>query len=99
MPNFAKFLPLSLYIHLPWCVQKCPYCDFNSHTLKDNLPEMFYIEALITDYRQHLPLLSQRPLKSIFFGGGTPSLFSGQAIGKLLSTLRQDVSLTSDCEI
>jgi coproporphyrinogen III oxidase-like Fe-S oxidoreductase len=68
--------PLSLYIHIPWCVRKCPYCDFNSHNAPQALPQDEYVEALLHDLDQDLPLAQGRPLKSIFFGGGTPSLFA-----------------------
>lgn len=99
--------PLSLYIHLPWCVKKCPYCDFNSHVYKteDNqngLPEKEYIQALVLDLKESLalyPSLAQRPIHSIFFGGGTPSLFSGQAIKAILSLLANTFNFMPDCEI
>jgi oxygen-independent coproporphyrinogen-3 oxidase len=76
--------PLGLYIHLPWCEQKCPYCDFNSHQ-SDSIPEQAYIEALLTDLEQDLPLIWGRGIDSIFIGGGTPSLFSAAAIEQLFS--------------
>jgi coproporphyrinogen III oxidase-like Fe-S oxidoreductase len=94
-----KDIPLSLYIHLPWCVQKCPYCDFNSHALKGNLPETAYVNALLDDFEQHLPYIQNRPLISIFFGGGTPSLFSGAAIHEILNGVAKRTSLTPDIEI
>jgi putative oxygen-independent coproporphyrinogen III oxidase len=84
MPIFNKPLPLSLYIHLPWCVRKCPYCDFNSHTAKQILPEDLYVAALLSQLDTHLDLIAKRPLISIFFGGGTPSLFSAKAIAAIL---------------
>jgi len=77
-------LPLSLYIHIPWCVRKCPYCDFNSHALKTSLPEEDYIQALLADLDQSSLI---RDFHSIFIGGGTPSLFSGNAMGRLLKNL------------
>lgn len=77
-------IPLSLYIHLPWCVKKCPYCDFNSHELNQSVPEDIYVAALLQDLEKHLPTIWGRRLISIFFGGGTPSLFSPQAIEKIL---------------
>jgi putative oxygen-independent coproporphyrinogen III oxidase len=95
MPN----VPLSLYIHLPWCVRKCPYCDFNSHEAKDSLPEELYVAALIDELRTHASLLAQRPLISIFFGGGTPSLFSPEAIARILQGVHQHATLAPDCEI
>ncbi|WP_345785000.1 radical SAM protein, partial [Stenotrophomonas sp.] len=72
--------PLSLYVHLPWCVRKCPYCDFNSHAAKGELPFDAYIDALIRDLDQDLPLVWGRVVNSVFFGGGTPSLFPPEAI-------------------
>jgi putative oxygen-independent coproporphyrinogen III oxidase len=80
--------PLALYVHFPWCVQKCPYCDFNSHALKDELPEQRYIETLLRDFDAQLPDVEGRPLVSVFLGGGTPSLFSPTAIGRLLDHVR-----------
>ncbi len=77
-------IPLSLYIHIPWCVRKCPYCDFNSHEARNAVPEDLYVDALLRDLQQQLPCIENRPLVSIFFGGGTPSLFSPRAIEKIL---------------
>ncbi|MBS0288908.1 MAG: radical SAM family heme chaperone HemW [Proteobacteria bacterium] len=92
-------IPLSLYIHFPWCVKKCPYCDFNSHTLDKMLPEEQYIDALLLNLKQHLPLIQHRTIKSIFMGGGTPSLFSPQAFDKLLQGIYRYCNLASDIEI
>ena len=75
--------PLSLYIHLPWCERKCPYCDFNSHEAKD-IPEDDYVRALLHDLRHEQPLLQQRRVETLFIGGGTPSLFSASSIHRLL---------------
>ena len=78
--------PLSLYVHLPWCLKKCPYCDFNSHEVRNGgatLPEQRYLDALVADLEAALPLVWGRPIHSIFIGGGTPSLFSPQAIDRL----------------
>ena len=80
--------PLSLYVHMPWCVRKCPYCDFNSHAAPEQLPADDYVRALISDLEHDLPLIWGRPVKSIYFGGGTPSLFSADLIGKFLSEVR-----------
>lgn len=91
--------PLSLYIHLPWCVRKCPYCDFNSFQRGATLPEQAYVAALLADLRLDLSLISPRPLRSIYFGGGTPSLFSGAAIAELLDQVRALLPLAADCEI
>ena len=99
MPIFTETLPLSLYIHIPWCVRKCPYCDFNSHQAKGALPEKHYVDALLQELDAHLPLVSGRTLSSIFFGGGTPSLFSGQAIASLLDGVATRFNLSSEIEI
>lgn len=97
--NHAAAIPLALYIHLPWCVRKCPYCDFNSHKAPDSLPEAGYVDALIHDLDFDLPLAGGRPLESIFFGGGTPSLFSPTAIGRILDAVRARLPLVEHCEI
>jgi len=87
--QFTENPPLALYIHLPWCVEKCPYCDFNSHGLKGNtVPERDYIDALLRDVERELPLIWGRPIETIFMGGGTPSLFSPEAIDRLMCGLR-----------
>ena len=92
--------PLSLYIHLPWCLKKCPYCDFNSHELQSGaVPESRYIDALVADLESALPLVWGREVHSIFIGGGTPSLFSPQGIDRLLSDVRARVKLVADAEI
>lgn len=91
--------PLSLYIHLPWCIKKCPYCDFNSHEAPGNMPEQTYIDALMADLEASLPLIWGRMVHSIFIGGGTPSLFSPQAIDRLLGDIRARLRLEPDCEI
>jgi len=95
--------PLSLYVHLPWCLAKCPYCDFNSHALprpdQGGLPEARYIEALIADLEASLPQVWGRPVHSVFIGGGTPSLFSADAIGQLLAAIRARLPLLPGCEI
>ncbi|SHI10021.1 radical SAM family heme chaperone HemW [Ferrimonas marina] len=92
-------LPLSLYIHIPWCEQKCPYCDFNSHARKGPIPEQEYIAALLADLDQDLPLAAGRTLRSIFIGGGTPSLVSPQGIEQLLQGVAERLPLAQDCEI
>lgn len=92
-------IPLSLYIHLPWCVRKCPYCDFNSHEVRSELPEHAYIEALLTDLEYELVLVGERRVSSIFIGGGTPSLFSARALDELLSHLNKRLNFIADCEI
>ena len=91
--------PLSLYVHMPWCVRKCPYCDFNSHTSPENLPADDYIRALVADLEHDLPLIWGRPVHSIYFGGGTPSLFSAEHIAHFLSAVRARLDLVPDIEI
>ena len=95
--------PLSLYVHIPWCVQKCPYCDFNSHALKTELPELDYIDALIddleTDLMAYQLVNGQRPLHSIFIGGGTPSLISPTEIGRLLAAIKTRIPFSDNIEI
>ncbi len=99
MQKFDTTIPLSLYIHLPWCVRKCPYCDFNSHEAKLAIPEDAYIDALIKDLEEQLPRIWGRRFVSIFFGGGTPSLFSAKNIARLLSEINNRVRFQSDMEI
>lgn len=91
--------PLSLYVHFPWCVRKCPYCDFNSHTLHGELPEAAYIEALLSDLRAQIEDVQGREVVSLFFGGGTPSLFSPAALARLLSALQAELNFALDAEI
>ncbi|MFQ3220535.1 MAG: putative oxygen-independent coproporphyrinogen III oxidase [Paraglaciecola sp.] len=98
--SMLKLPPLSIYIHIPWCVQKCPYCDFNSHGQKEaTLPESEYISHLLDDLATDAPLVGQREVQSIFIGGGTPSLFSPQAIARLLSGVAQLVNVSPHAEI
>ncbi len=97
--SLGSLPPLSLYVHLPWCLKKCPYCDFNSHEVGAELPEPRYIDALMADLEASLPLIWGRTVHSIFIGGGTPSLFSPQAIDRLLAEIRARLRLTPDCEI
>jgi len=92
--------PLSLYIHLPWCLKKCPYCDFNSHEMRAaDLPEQRYLDALMADLEASLPLIWGRTVHSIFIGGGTPSLFSPESIDRLLSGVRARLKLEPNCEV
>jgi oxygen-independent coproporphyrinogen-3 oxidase len=92
--------PLSLYVHLPWCLKKCPYCDFNSHEQPEGpLPQARYVDAVIADLEAALPLIWGRSVHTIFIGGGTPSLFSPKAIDRLLGAIRARVRLAADCEI
>lgn len=99
MQNFATLPPLSLYVHIPWCVRKCPYCDFNSHEAREKIPESEYIDALLRDLEQDLPRAWGRPVYSIFIGGGTPSLFSPEAVDQLLSGIRARLPLDQNIEI
>ncbi|MGD8843221.1 MAG: radical SAM family heme chaperone HemW [Gammaproteobacteria bacterium] len=99
MFEFAAPPPLSLYIHFPWCVRKCPYCDFNSHALRESLPEQAYVDALLADLEQELPLVWGRTVQTVFMGGGTPSLFSAQAVEHLLSAIRARLPLSPNAEI
>ena len=97
--EFRHALPLALYVHIPWCVQKCPYCDFNSHEARGEIPEADYISALIADLESSLPLIWGRTVSSIFFGGGTPSLLSGAGLDRLLTAIRTLLPLLPDAEI
>jgi len=98
--QLASLPPLSLYVHLPWCIKKCPYCDFNSHEQRPgDLPEQRYVDALMVDLEAALPLIWGRTVHSIFLGGGTPSLFSPEAIDRLLGGVRARLRLEADCEV
>src|SRR3569623_425535 len=99
MFHFTALPPLSLYVHLPWCVRKCPYCDFNSHEARDAVPERAYIDEIIKDLEQELPSIWGRPIETVFLGGGTPSLFSPDSIERLLSQLRAQLSLSATAEV
>ena len=92
-------IPLSLYIHTPWCLHKCPYCDFNSHAVKQAIPEKAYITALLKDFEAQLPLVQGRIIQTIFIGGGTPSLFSAESYNHLLTQLRAMTAIAGDAEI
>ena len=97
--QFDALPPLSLYIHIPWCVRKCPYCDFNSHEARQEIPEQAYVDALIADLEQSVPKIWGRKIRSVFFGGGTPSLFSPEAIDRILSQVRMLTPLEYEAEI
>ena len=99
VPRFLALPPLALYIHIPWCARKCPYCDFNSHEARGAAPEERYIAALIADLDRALPQIWGRRVYSIFFGGGTPSLFSARSVDAILSAVRTRVALAADAEI
>jgi putative oxygen-independent coproporphyrinogen III oxidase len=94
-----KTPPLALYAHFPWCVQKCPYCDFNSYTLRDELPEQRYLDTLLRDLDAQLPSVAGRTLTSIFLGGGTPSLFSPASIGRLITHAKSQLGFADGVEI
>jgi len=98
-PRFAALPPLSLYVHLPWCLRKCPYCDFNSHEARGDVPEDAYVEALIADLELALPSVWGRRIATVFFGGGTPSLFSPAAVDRLLAAIRARVQLAPGAEV
>ena len=95
----AKDIPLSLYVHIPWCEKKCPYCDFNSHTLLKSIPEKDYIASLFKDIDEDKNLTSGRKIKTIFFGGGTPSLFSASSIEKIIEYVDKSFGIDSNAEI
>jgi oxygen-independent coproporphyrinogen-3 oxidase len=106
--SLATLPPLALYVHLPWCLKKCPYCDFNSHEIgggsgegesRSAVPEQRYLQALVADLEAALPLIWGRPVHTVFIGGGTPSLFSPEAIDRLLGDLRARLQLEPDCEV
>src|SRR5258706_11416527 len=97
--RLAVLPPLALYVHMPWCVKKCPYCDFNSHQAAGEVPERAYVEALVTDLELALPEVWGRRVYSVFFGGGTPSLFSAASVETLISAFRARLPLPTDCEI
>jgi len=97
--RFALLPPLALYVHLPWCVRKCPYCDFNSHERREALPEAEYVSALVADLEAMLPSIWGRRIVSVFIGGGTPSLFSPESIERLLSEVRARIAVEPIAEI
>lgn len=112
MANFTHLPPLSLYIHIPWCVQKCPYCDFNSHGIKaktitehgyspemENIPQQEYVQALLADLDQDLKRFPKRQLQSIFIGGGTPSIMNAQSIKQILDGVRERLTFAPNIEI
>ncbi|RUT66498.1 YggW family oxidoreductase [Morganella morganii] len=95
----GKLPPLSLYIHIPWCVQKCPYCDFNSHALKGEVPHDDYVAHLLADLDADLPLVDGREIRTIFIGGGTPSLLSAEAMQTLMDGVRARIPVAADAEV
>ena len=98
-PHFAALPPLALYVHIPWCLKKCPYCDFNSHERRGEIPEARYVDALLTDLELALPSIWGRRVHTVFFGGGTPSLFAPESIDRILAGVRARVALAPDAEI
>jgi coproporphyrinogen III oxidase-like Fe-S oxidoreductase len=98
-PSFKALPPLSLYIHIPWCVKKCPYCDFNSHEARAAVPEERYVAALVADLEHALPAVWGRRVQTVFLGGGTPSLFSARSIDAILAAARARLALAADAEI
>jgi oxygen-independent coproporphyrinogen-3 oxidase len=97
--KLAEMPPLSLYLHIPWCLKKCPYCDFNSHEKREDVPEAEYVDALVADLEATLPKVWGRRIGTIFIGGGTPSLFSPQAIDRLLTAVRTRIGVDPEAEI
>ncbi len=95
----TNIIPLSLYVHIPWCVRKCPYCDFNSHQVRDELPEEAYIDRLIEDLKIERVRAGDRSIHSIFIGGGTPSLFKPESYQRLLNAIRSVFRLEEGAEI
>ncbi|MDG1192429.1 MAG: radical SAM protein [Arenicellales bacterium] len=91
--------PLALYVHLPWCEQKCPYCDFNSHSLKGDLPEGLYIDQVLMDLESTVSLRGSRKFETVFFGGGTPSLFTPSEVGRIIQYLNNTSVLEQSAEI
>ena len=99
MTSMPGSIPLSLYVHMPWCVRKCPYCDFNSHQLKSGRPDASYIDALIRDFDLEAPRVRGRRIDSVFFGGGTPSLFDPAEFARLIRALKERIEFANDAEI
>jgi putative oxygen-independent coproporphyrinogen III oxidase len=99
MARLAELPPLSLYIHIPWCLKKCPYCDFNSHEKRGEMPEAEYVDALVADVEASVPNVYGRKLHTIFIGGGTPSLFAPASIDRLLTAVRTRLPVDPDAEI
>jgi coproporphyrinogen III oxidase-like Fe-S oxidoreductase len=97
--NLSALPPLSLYVHFPWCVRKCPYCDFNSHQAESTLPEDAYLDALRADLESALPLIWGRKIFTVFIGGGTPSLMSARGLDRLMSDIRALLPLDGAAEI
>lgn len=99
MTEHEHNIPLSLYVHIPWCIKKCPYCDFNSHEIKNTLPEEQYIDSLILDLKTHTKAAQNRKVTSVFIGGGTPSIFKAKNIKRLIDAIRYELNLSNTAEI
>ena len=99
MFQFSTPPPLTLYLHMPWCVRKCPYCDFNSHEPREDIPQQAYVDALLRDLEQDLPRVWGRRVHAIYIGGGTPSLFAPERIAALLSAVRARLNVQPEAEI
>ena len=99
MLEFSSPIPLAIYLHIPWCVRKCPYCDFNSHPAQEPIPQRAYVDALLADLEQDLPRVWGRRIESVFIGGGTPSLLAAEALERLLAGLRARLPVRPDVEI
>src|SRR5258706_4422498 len=99
LPRFKVLPPLALYIHIPWCARKCPYCDFNSHEARGAIAEARYVAALIADLEHAVPSVWGRRVYSVFFGGGTPSLLSARALDAILAAVRARLPLAAEAEI
>ncbi|QMU61824.1 MAG: radical SAM family heme chaperone HemW [Gammaproteobacteria bacterium] len=99
MTKRENSIPLSLYVHIPWCIKKCPYCDFNSHEIQNTLPEDQYIDALILDLKSHAKEAQDRDINSVFIGGGTPSIFTAKNIKRLIDAIRNELNLNPTAEI
>ncbi len=97
--RFESLPPLALYVHIPWCIRKCPYCDFNSHEARGDVPEARYVDALVADLESAVPLVYGRKIHAVFFGGGTPSLFSPESLGRFLSAARALLMIEPDAEV
>ncbi len=97
--SVAQAVPVGLYVHLPWCVRKCPYCDFNSHEPRGEIPEGVYVDAVLADLEQSMPALGERQFESLYFGGGTPSLFTAASVGRIIESVRAADRLAAGAEV
>ena len=96
----VNLIPLGIYVHIPWCVEKCPYCDFNSHKLREEKPpEEEYVKVISHHLKQYANMVGNRPVSTVFFGGGTPSIMSGKAIANIINIINKNYNTTNDIEI